>query len=180
MSRDGDAFDNIIAMANVGAAFSEIFVLEDLVAALVGTSKVTLRQKLSEEAISLSSLLLDRHKSVRSSTLGRLVDALEKSGIQGRDIRYLRAVVELRNDFIHRFGEQVPLPGDWARYGFSLEEFSRYTTYVMRHVSTARRSFARIMTRHGMLVGKFGDFGALLWNPDHPLPPGFFDEQGQR
>ena len=110
MSESADAFDNIIAMANVGAAFSAIYVFEDLVAALVLTSKVQLRSKLTAEAISASSLLLEKNKQVRGSTLGRLVDALEKSGVEGRDVRYLRAIVELRNDFVHRFGEQVPLP----------------------------------------------------------------------
>ncbi|MBL8595846.1 MAG: hypothetical protein JNK01_24405 [Devosia sp.] len=169
MSADKDAFDNVIAMANVGMAFTQIWILEDLVAGLVTTSKVTLRRKLSAAALDAASLFLERHQSVRSSTFGRLVDAIEKSGVEGRDIRYLRAILELRNDFVHRLGHQVPLPGDWTRSGFSLEEFSGYTRYVIRHINTASRRFSRIMTRHGLLAGKFGDFGALLWNPDDPF-----------
>ena len=172
LSRDKAALDNVIAMANVGAAFSQIWILEDLVAGLVAASKVTIQQKLSKAALDQSSLFLERHRSVRSSTLGRLVDAIERSGVQGRDVSYLRAIVELRNDFIHRFGEQVPLPGDWDRYGYSLEDFSGYTRYVLRHVHTASRSFSRIMTKHGMLTRKFGDFGALLWNPDNTFLSG--------
>lgn len=169
LSHDRDAFDNIIAMANVGAAFSQISILEDLVVGLVLTSKVSLQQKLSPKALDESSLLMERYRDVRSSTLGRLIEAVEKSGIEGRDIRYLRGIVELRNDFIHRLGDQVPLPGDWPRYGFSLEQFSRYTRYVTRHAHAAGYFFSRIMTKHGLLAGKFGAFGALLWNPDDPM-----------
>ena len=172
LSQDADAFDNIIAMANVGAAFSEIFVLEDLVVGLVTTSKVTLQKKLSKEAITASSLFLERNASARASTLGRLIDAIEKSGVVGRDIRYLRAIVELRNEFIHRLGHQVPLPGDWQRYGYSLEKFSMYTRYVLRHVHTASYFFSRIMVKHGLLAGRFGEFGGLLWNPDDPFHAG--------
>lgn len=175
VSGDKDAFDNLIAMANIGMAFTQIWILEDLVAGLVMTSKVTLQRKLSAAALDSASLFLERHQSVRASTFGRLIDAIEKSGVEGRDIRYLRAILELRNDFIHRLGDQVPLPGDWERYRFTLENFSGYTRYVTRHVNTAGRFFARIMTRHGLLVGKFGDFGALLWNPDDPFLSGLGD-----
>jgi hypothetical protein len=169
ISSDQGAFDNIVAMANVGAAFSQIYLLEDYVAILVSTSKVVMQQKLSKRAIEASDLFMEKHRSARSSTLGRLIDAIEKSGVEGRDIRYLRAIVELRNDFVHRLGDQVPLPGDWERYGYSLRQFSRYTRYVLRHVNTATRVFSRIMVRHGLLAGKFGDFGGMLWNPDDPF-----------
>lgn len=166
MSGDADAFDNVIAMANVGMAFTQIWILEDLVASLVSTSKVALQRKLAKAALEGAELFLERDRQARSSTFGRLVDAIEKSGVEGRDIRYLRAVVELRNDFVHRLGHQVPLPGDWVRYGYSLDAFSRYTRYVTRHANRAVYFFPRIMTRHGLLSGKFGDFGGLLWNPD--------------
>jgi hypothetical protein len=93
ISRDRNAFDNIIAMANVGAAFSQISILEDLVVGLILTSKAMLQQKLSEKALDESSLFMARYRNVRSSTLGRLIEAVEKSGIEGRDIRYLRRIV---------------------------------------------------------------------------------------
>lgn len=169
ISSDDGAFVNIVAMANVGAAFTQIYVLEDLVAQLVSTSRAVLKQKLSQKAIDGSALFLEKNRAARASTLGRLIDAIEQSGVSGRDIRYLRAIVELRNDFIHRLGDQVPLPGDWERYGYSLERFSLYTRYVLRHVSTATRFFSRIMVRHGLLAGRFGNFGGLLWNPDDPF-----------
>ena len=169
LSEDAGEFDNIIAMADVGAAFTQIWVLEDLVAGLVMTSKVTLQHKLSPAALEESSLFLERHRSVRSSTFGRLIDAIEKSGVEGRDIRYLRSIVEIRNDFVHRLGHQVPLPGDWERYGYTLEKFSEYTRYVLRHAHSATRFFSRIMVRHGLLAGKFGSFGGFLWNPDDPF-----------
>lgn len=169
VSGNKDAFDNLIAMANVGMAFTQIWILEDLVAVLVMTSKVTLQRKLSPAALDAASLFLERHESVRASTFGRLIDAIERSGVKDRDIRYLRGIVELRNDFVHRLGHKVPLPGDWERYGFSLEQFSRYTRHVTRHMNTAGRFFSRIMTRHGLLEGQFGDFGAVLWNPDDPM-----------
>lgn len=178
ISRDKEAFDNMVAMANVGAAFTQIWILEDLVTALVATSKVALERKLSKEALDESSLFLERHRKIRSSTFGRLIDAIEKSGVEGRDIRYLRSIVDLRNDFVHRLGEQVPLPGDWARFGFSLEEFSKYTRYVLRHVHSAGYFFSRIVTRRGLLAGKFGDFGGLLWNPDDPFLKGAMDGEG--
>lgn len=166
LSTDSEAFDNIIAMANVGVAFSQICVLEDSVGGLVLTSKVNLQQKLNADALTESELFLQRHREIRASTLGRLVTAIEKSGIGGRDIRYLRGIVDLRNDFVHRFMEQVPLPGDWERYGFTIERFSEYTRYVLRHISNCIHFFPRIMVRHGLLAGHFGDFGGLLWNPD--------------
>jgi hypothetical protein len=172
ISENEGALDNLIAMANVGAAFSGIFVLEDLVGGLVTVSKVVLQQRLSPHAVEAASLFLEKNKSVRSSTLGRLIDAIEKSGVEGRDIRYLRALVELRNDFVHRLGHQVPLPGDWERYGCSLERFSRYTRYVIRHVGVATRFFSRIMVKHGLLAGQFWDFGGMLWNPDDPFLAG--------
>lgn len=168
VSSDRQALDNLVAMANVGAAFSEICVFEDLVGSLCLISRVELQQRLDAEALSASQLLLDRHKQIRSSTLGRLVTALEKSGISGRDIRYLRNIVDLRNDFVHRLTEQVPLPGDWARYDYSIEQFAEYTRFVLRHISSATHFFSRIMHRHGLVAGKFGSFGAILWNPDDP------------
>ena len=169
ISEDAVAFDNVIAMANVGAAFSAIWVLESLVAGLVLISAINLQKKLSSVALDASDLLSARHSSISGATLGRLVDAIEKSGIEGRDIRYLRAIVSLRNDFVHRLGDQVPLPGDWERYGYNLEAFSSYTRYVLRHVHMATRFFSQIMVRHGLLSGKFGDFGAVLWNPNDPF-----------
>lgn len=172
LSSDSGTLDNVIAMANVGIAFSEICVFEDLVGGLINTSKIVLQQKLKSEALTEADLFLARHKEIRASTLGRLVTAIEKSGIGGRDIQYLRGIVDIRNDFVHRFNEQVPFPGDWERYGFTVEQFSNYTSYVLRHIRCASRYFSRIMVRHGLLAGKFGDFGGLLWNPDSP----FFNE----
>lgn len=175
LSRDRQAFENVISMANVGAVFSQICVFEDLVSTLCLVSRVSLQQKLNPEALSESQILLESHKQIRSSTLGRLVTTLEKSGINGRDIRYLRKIVNLRNDFVHRFAEQVPLPGDWDRYNFTVEQFSKYTRFVLRHVSFATHSFSRIMHRHGLVGGTFGDYGALLWNPDDPFLKGHLE-----
>lgn len=168
ISKDKGSFDNLIAMANVGAAFSQICVLEDLVGGLILTSRVVLQKKLSRKALNESELFLERHNYIKSSTLGKLVTAIEVSGIEGRDIRYLRAIVGLRNDFVHRFMEQVPMPGDWERYGFTLEQFTEYTRYVLRHIAAANHYFSRIMVKHELLAGKFGEFGGLLWNPDNP------------
>jgi len=154
LQSDKDAFDNVIAMANVGVTFSQIVVLEDFVSALVFTSKVRLEKHLGSDALSDSELFLKRDLKIKASTLGRLITAIEKSGIEGRDIRYLRAIVELRNDFVHRFLSQVPLPGDWKRYNFTIEQFSGYTRYVLRHLSIAQHFFPRIMVKHGLLAGE--------------------------
>jgi hypothetical protein len=169
LQRDEKALDNVIAMANVGAAFSAISVFEDLVGALILASKAELKTKLDATAVSAADLFMERHQEVKGSTLGRLVTVLEESGIAGRDIAYLRAILGLRNEFVHHLMQQVPLPGDWERYGYSLEMFSNYTRRVMRHIHFATSCFSRIMYRHGLLGGKFGDFGSLLWNPEGPL-----------
>jgi hypothetical protein len=166
LSTDESAFDNVIAMANVGMAFSQVCIFEDHVSAIILMSKTTIEHKLGPQIVSDSEIFLERHKKVRGATLGRLLDALEKSGIEGRDIQYLRQIVQLRNEFVHRLMEQVPLPGDWERHRFTLERFSEYTRYVIRHVNFATRVFSRIMFRHGLVAGQFGEFGALLWHPD--------------
>jgi hypothetical protein len=180
ISKDIGALDNVIAMANVGGAFSQICILEDSVNTLILTSKVKLQLKLDPEALTESELLMERHKQISASTSGRLVVAMEKSGIVGRDIRYLRAIVELRNDFVHRLMKQVPLPGDWERYGFTGERFAEYTRYVLRHISAATHYFPRMMVRHGLLAGQFGNFGAMLWNPDDPFFGPLADDQAQK
>ena len=169
ISDDSDAFENIVAMANIGAAFTQICILEDSVSSLVLISKVTLQKKLDSAALSETDLFMQRMEDVGTSTLGQLVTAIEKSGMTGRDIRYLRTIVRLRNDFVHRFLRQVPLPGDWQRYGFDLERFSEYTAYVTKHVWMAGRLFPRIMFKHGLVGGTFGDFGSILWHPDFPF-----------
>lgn len=166
LSNDGSVFDNVIAMANLGGVFSQLCILEECVGGLILCSKVQLELKLDPEALSNSDLFVEKYKKIRAFTLGRLMTVIEKSGIVGRDIRYLRAIVELRNDFVHRLSDQVPLPGDWERYGYTLEQFSEYTGYVFRHMSAATHYFPRIMVKRGLLAGKFGDFGALLWNPE--------------
>ncbi|MBY8978191.1 hypothetical protein KHP62_20440 [Rhodobacteraceae bacterium NNCM2] len=176
IENDQRAYENVVAMANVGMAFSTICILEDLVAGLLTNSKAQIKSKLDSDAVSAADLFLERHKLVRASTLGKLVTVMEKSGVSGRDIRYLRAIVELRNDFIHHFMDQVPLPGDWERFGFSLEEFSAYTRFVIRHVHFAESRFSKIMHRHGLLAGTFGDFGAILWNPNDPFANRIFGD----
>ena len=164
-------FDNLIAMANIGAVFSAISVFEDSVAILISTSKASLSKKLDQSAIADADLFLERHNYERGSTLGRLVTVLEKSGMEGRDVRYLRSIVDLRNDFVHRLMDQVPLPGDWTRFGYSLERFSQYTKCMLRHVHFASYHFSRIMVKNDLLAGEFGSFGGFLWNPDLPYPP---------
>lgn len=161
--------DNFLALACVGAAFAEICTFEDLVTGLVSTSKAKLFETLDTAEIERADLFLKTHRAASQSTLGRLVTVIERSGVDGRDIRYLRAITDIRNDFVHRFMDQAPLPGDWERFGYSLEQFSSYTRYVVRHVGFAKRMFSRIMVRHGLLTGDFGPFGAILWNPDEPL-----------
>ena len=177
IQRDPAVFDNLIAMANVGAAFTSIAVLEDLVGVLILTSKAELKAKLNAEAIEASDLFLERYNIIKNSTLGRLMTVIEQSGVSGREIRYLRAIVELRNNFVHRLMEQVPLPGDWHRYGYTIEAFSRYTRYVIRHTNVATARISRIMQKYGLLAGKFGDYGALLWNPDDPVFGSRLDEE---
>jgi hypothetical protein len=166
ISNDQCEFDSLIAMANIGRAFSSLHLLEDSAIALVTTSRVTLEKKLDSIALDKAELFLERRRRTKASTLGRLISAIEESGVKGRDIEYLRAVVEIRNDFIHRFTEQVPLPGDWQRYNYSLASFSDYTWYVIRHAHKANYFLSRIMVKHGLLEGEFGSFGAVLFNPD--------------
>lgn len=161
--------DNLLAMANTGMAFSSIYLLEELVAALIGNSKARLSESLDGSHPSTAELFLERHAKTRSSTLGRLVSALEASGFGGKDLRYFRAIVSVRNDFIHRFGFMVPLPGDWPRFNYQLEDFSAYTRYVIRHMYFAQHRFPRSMVKFGLLEGEFGDFGGLLHHPDSLL-----------
>ena len=162
ISTDEDAFDNIIAMANVGMAFCQICALEDHVGGLILISKTQLSKKLKPNSIDKAELLLEKHKNINNSTLGRLITAIEESGIKGRDIRYLRKIVNIRNNFVHRFNSQVPFTGDWERYGYTLQKFTEYTRYVTKHTNCAQYFFSRIMVKHGLLAGQFGDFGAII------------------
>ena len=168
VSHDNQSLDTLIAMSNVGHAFSAISIFEDLVAGIIATSKAEISLKLDLDEASAAELFIARNDVIRRSPLGGLMKALRKSGIEGRDITYLNAIVDLRNDFIHRFMRQVPLPGDWERYGYSLEQFAEYTTYVIRHIWFANYSFSRIMHKHGLVKGSFGSYGALLFHPDFP------------
>ncbi|WP_306047893.1 hypothetical protein [Nioella sp. MMSF_3534] len=169
INSDVASLDNVLAMACIGAAFSAICTFEDLVAVLVTSSKAQLSTRLDPVAVEASGLFLERHAVVQRSTLGALITAIEKSGIDGRDIRYLRTIVAIRNEFIHNFMGQVPLPGDWLRYGFTLEQFSAYTRWVARHVNFAKAVFSRIMVKNELLAGRFGSYGAILWHPDFPF-----------
>ncbi|WP_415922037.1 hypothetical protein [Tateyamaria sp. SN6-1] len=166
LNEGAEASDNFLAMACVGAAFCQISVFENLVGALVLTSKANLKSKLRMSDLDAAELFREKHSLVSKSTLGQLVRVMEDNGLVGRDLDYLKAIVELRNSFMHRFMDQVPLPGDWQRYGYTLEEFSRYTRHIIRHVAFAENQFSKIMIRHGLLAGNFGDFGDLLWNPE--------------
>jgi hypothetical protein len=164
-----DSFENVVAMANIGMAFTQIIIFENQVAELVSIGKVQLKKKLAPKALSASQLYLDRLNDINSSTLGRLITAIEMSGIAGRDIRYLRAILELRNDFVHKFTKIVPLPGDWARHGFTVERFSEYTRFVTRHANRASFFFPRIMVKHGLLAGTIRGDGWFLGHPDDPF-----------
>lgn len=168
LQENSDSLDNVLAMTHIGFAFCAISTFEDLVSNLVLTSKAQLKSKLDAQATSAEDLFLERYHNTRRSTLGALMKVIERSGIEGRDIDYLHAIVRLRNNFIHNFMSQAPLPGDWDKYGYSLEDFVLYTEHVMMHVNFANNHFSRIMVKHGLLEGQFGSFGALLWNPDDP------------
>jgi hypothetical protein len=58
ITNDRDALDNVIAMANVGAAFASIVIFEDLLAALILSSKAQIELKLTATAVSEAELLL--------------------------------------------------------------------------------------------------------------------------
>lgn len=170
LQSDPKSMENVLAMTHIGFAFCEICTFEDLVSSLVRTSKATMKSKLDAEAVTEGDLFMERYQSAKKSTLGNLMKVIEKSGIEGRDIRYLHAIVKIRNQFIHDFMSSAPLPGDWERYNYTLESFVAYTEYVWRHVNFAKSHFSRIMVKHGLLGGNFGSYGALLWNPDFPFP----------
>ncbi|MCG7629203.1 hypothetical protein MHM88_15440 [Epibacterium sp. MM17-32] len=173
VSHDSQSLDNLIAMANLGRAFSAISVFEDSVATTISISKTEIAMKLDLDEADAVELFASRNGSIRRAPLGILMKAIRKSGIEGRDITYLNAIVDLRNDFIHRLMEQVLLPGDWERFGYSLEQFSAYTSYVSRHIGFATYSFSRIMLKHGLVRGSTGSFGALLYHPDFPFEDGY-------
>jgi hypothetical protein len=174
LSNDRRIFENVVAMANLGAAFAEICVFEQQVATLVLSAKVELQEKLDQKELSASEILLKRHHAIGFFTLGKLVNVIEKSGISGKEIRYLRRIVDLRNDFIHRLLAKVPLPGDWERYGYDVENFSGYTKYVMRHLNFATMSFPGIMIKYGLLKGKITDSGYFMAHPEDDFFDDFF------
>ncbi|MDA5094242.1 hypothetical protein O2N63_09090 [Aliiroseovarius sp. KMU-50] len=165
LENSSQAQDNLLAMACMGAAFCSICTFEDLVVGLITSSKAQIGKVPNSDA----EAFLQRYETATGATLGKLISALEQSGIEGRDIAYLRAIARVRNDFIHRFMSNAPLPGDWDRYDFTLERFSSYTLYVQRHLLFAQSHLSKIFVKHGLLVGHFGSYGALLWHPDDPL-----------
>ena len=169
LNSQGEALDNAIFAANIGACFCAISSFESLIASLVSMSSVEVGKAVPRTTFGDAAAMIVRLGHTKGMTVGRLVTSLEKHGVAGRPIVYLRAILELRNDFIHRLQDQVPLPGDWLRYSYTLEESAEYTRYVLRHICHAQNMLPTILMKLGVLSGTSGDYGSLLWNSEDNL-----------
>jgi hypothetical protein len=168
LSEDDAAYDNVLAAANVGMAFMLIARFERHLATLITISATKLKANHVASGDVDASVFLKRHDEVSSSTMGKLVRLLEASGIEGKEKRYLKALVEIRNNFIHHFQSMVPLPGDWERHGFSLEDFSRYTKFVTRRFHFASNLLPYILAKAELLhLDGDPETGYFSWHPDH-------------
>lgn len=160
-------FEVVYAMAKVGWAFCQIQVFEGLVHGLILTaSKVRVGKPQKYSAFDVGARMLLKNEKLSKSMLGQMTSHLKNAGIGSRDAHYLELLVKLRNEFIHRFTHQVPLPGDWERFRFSAHQFAAYPQYVGTRFEYGCHYFPKIMLNAGLLTGTSGDFGRLLWDPD--------------
>ena len=169
LNTDSEFSDYYMILSEIGSAFLTLAIFEESAASNIIISKTKLSQKLSGDAIEEAGLFSERVENVSNSTLGRLVSALENSGLKGRDISYLRAIVGLRNEFVHRFTQQGPLPDQWYRFGYGPSDLSVYLQYFERHIQTARRQLPRIMLHRGLLAGEKTKLGIFVYHPDGPI-----------
>jgi hypothetical protein len=169
ISSSEPALDNLLAAANVGMAFMLISIFESQLVNLIDVSATKLKNNHASGEYFDAEVTLERRKELNSATMGRLVVLLEASGVDGIASRYLKALVDIRNEFIHHFGKVVPFPGDWERYGYTLEQFSAYTRFVTRRFHFASNYLPRILSRAGLIaLDGSKDFGYLAWHPEFP------------
>jgi hypothetical protein len=152
IAENNQVFENVIAMANLGAAFASISIFEDSISLLVLISSAKIKSRLTGDEIDKAELFLERHDHMRKATLGSIIETLRKSGVLGRDMAYLEALLKLRNEFVHNLMGLVPLPGDWERFGFTLKEFSQLTEHVTRHFQFASHAVPRILSRRNLIL----------------------------
>ena len=160
-----EEFEVVLALAKVGWAFCQIHAFEGLVQGLILTaSKVKVGKPEHYEALDAGGKMLLKHEKLSRSMLGQMTGHLKKAGLSRRDARYLELLVNLRNDFIHRFSHQVPLPGDWERFHFSACDFATYPQYVGKRFEMAQHFFTKILLKSGLLAGQSIRDGMLLWD----------------
>jgi hypothetical protein len=131
---DSEFLDVTYAMSLTGLAFVTVSNFEaQLGSHMLMASKLKIDKKSQYEDLDAAQTLLLKHGNIfQKSTLGQLIKALRESGLSERDVRYLLALLERRNDFIHRFSAQVPLPDEWERYGYDRVDFCRYPARIAR------------------------------------------------
>jgi|TARA_B110000908_G_C10124605_1_gene389248 hypothetical protein len=160
----------VLAMAKVGWAFCQVHLFEQTLSGyILSTSEVSIGKNEKYEHLDAGAAFLLKHELLNKSMLGQMTGHLKKAGLANRDAKYLELLVSLRNDFIHRFSSQVPLPGDWPRYGYTAEDFSQFPQDVGRHFELGCHHLSSIFIRAGFLKGETISDGMLLWDASSEL-----------
>ena len=164
---DISQFEVVLALAKVGWAFCQIQVFEDHVQSLLlSASNLKIGKRSQYEALEAGAEFLIRHEKLSKAALGQMVGYLKQAGIRDRDATYLERLVSIRNDFVHRFSHQVPLPGEWEKYDYTAEAFASYPQNVGRRFEHATNNFYRIMVASGWLRASYVGGGRLLHEAD--------------
>ncbi len=108
-----------------------------------------------------------RLDAISRSTFGTVVSLLVSAGIRERDAAYLRSIVQLRNEFVHKLSKIVPFPGDFEKFGFPRSEYMKRVYYYGKRFNRAERYLPKILADAGLIVRKsFGPDGWGISNPN--------------
>ncbi len=104
---------------------------------------------------------------LRKSTFGQMVNRLSTSGVDGRDLKYLRRINTLRNEVVHRLFFEFPFPGDPEIEQVELNLLLAPLERLQRHFRFAERNLSKILVQAGALSSvDLGAGGTILHSPE--------------
>jgi len=159
--------DNLFCSHYLGWSFMRLQLLEETTVALVcQCDEERVHIKLGKRVIDWPDAS-ERWKALSQSTFGTVVRLLRDAGINKQRDLYLGAIVELRNEFVHRLNGVVPYPGDFNRYNWDRSQYAERVFGYGRRFMRAQEFLPKILADEGLITRiDLGEAGWILQNPN--------------
>ncbi|WP_456530583.1 hypothetical protein [Azospirillum argentinense] len=147
----------------IGIAFLNVHLMED---AIINAMNMCDRVKVSTKVgndIGEWDRIRKKVTTLQATTLGNLINILEKHEILDNDVRYLRWVKDKRDLFVHRLFRDNPWPGEVGVD--NCEIFIRRMAYLQIIFSRASHRIWRILERADLIIiDDLGGGGLIAMN----------------